>query len=214
MRNATRYLAAGFVFGMTSLLSPIASAGVVSFGDGVFNLISASGTGEAIIFSEVTDGATIRFEATNNLVGADRFLGMQAGNIINGLQLAGGGGSTTQFTLSSNLLVTLDSYTTSSTGFFLGAPVMNVTGSGVNSTGNLINAQNINAAFASGPLTLQPNELYTVDIVPSTAGTQAFVSSFTFTVAAVPEPSTMGILTLACGAGCFYHRRKKSAIRK
>lgn len=190
------------------LTSQSVSAGVIDFGDGDFTPISNSGTGDAVSFSETSNGVTLTFTATDNLVGGDRFIGMQVGNVINGLHLGGGGGSTLEFTVSSDSLVTLDSYTTSAGGFFLGGAGFNVAGPGVNSVGNLIGANDINSAFASGPLLLQPNQDYTFTVTPVGSAVQSYVSSFT--VSAVPEPSSACVLMLVGIGGWLYRRRDQT----
>lgn len=182
------------------------SAGIVTFGDGIFTPISNHSTGDAVSFSENSAGATITFAATSNLVGGNRFLGMQVGNVINGLHLGGGGGSTLSFTMNSNQPVMLERYTTAATGFFLNSPAISIVGPGVDSIGNLINSRSIDSVFASGPLAIQANQDYTFTVSPTGAGVQGFVSSLT--VSAVPEPSSAGFLLAALGAQSLRRRRR------
>ena len=73
---------------LVAILNGTIEGDTVDFTDGVFKVVlDAPAIGdEPVIFSETTAGATLTFESTANLVGIERFLGIQPGVVPNSLQ--------------------------------------------------------------------------------------------------------------------------------
>jgi len=185
-----------------------AQADVVDFTDGNFTEIMPSGVANApTIFSESVQGATLTFESTSNLVGIERFLGLQQGVTSNGLHLGGGGGSTLQFTVSSDQDIQLVSYATDGGGFFIGDRTFDIVGLGASSTGNLLDPGSPMNLLAGGPVTFLAGEIYTFDIQNGGAVDQAFISSFSFS--AIPEPGSASVLLFTALATGLVRRRRK-----
>jgi len=186
-----------------------AQADVVNFTDGNFTVITPSGIGNApTVFSETVLGATLTFESTVNLVGTERFLGLEQGMTSNGLHLGGGGGSTLQFTVSSDQDIQFLSYATDGGGGFLGDRTFDISGLGASSIGNSLAPGNPTNLVAGGPITLLANEVYTFDIQNGGAADQAFISSFDVQ-AAVPEPGSASILLMTVLGTRLMRRRRK-----
>ncbi|MEM7252028.1 MAG: VPLPA-CTERM sorting domain-containing protein [Pseudomonadota bacterium] len=186
-----------------------AQADPVNFVDGNFNLIATGGPGaEARIFSETVGGSILTLEATLNLVGAERFLNMVLGNPNNGLHLGGGGGSTLEFTVTPSTDVILNSYSTVSSGFFLGTPTLDITGPGVSSLGNSLAGGNPSNALTGGPLSLEAGETYLFDVQGTGASVQTFISEFDITP--VPLPAAAWMLAGAMLSLVAVRRRRKT----
>jgi hypothetical protein len=158
------------------------------------------------VFSESVLGATVTFESTANLAGVRRFVGLQQGVTSNGLHLAGGGGSTLEFTVSSNTDILLESYSTDTGGFFVGDATLDIVGLGVSSLGNSLDQGVAENLLAGGPVTLLAGEIYTFEIQDGGAVDQAFISEFSFK--AIPEPGSACVLLFTILATGFVRRRQ------
>jgi len=181
-----------------ALIPGLGKAAVIDFTDGIFSTIVDSGiNNEPVIFEELADGVTFTLESTLNLVGTERFLGIRPSVPSNGLHLGGGGGSTIEFTLLVDHDVTLDSYSTDTGGAFLGMATFDVVGGTISSLGNSLAQGLASETFATGPLALTANTLYTFNIQNTGAGVQSFVDSISFTAnASVPLPGSLSMFAL------------------
>ena len=186
-----------------------ARAETVDLTDGLFTeieLAMAGGTPLDVprVFSETAGGVVFTFSATNNLVGVPRFNDLTSTGL--GIQLGGGGGSVIEFTLATSAPVTLDSYSTVSSGFFLGAPTFNISGGSIVSNGNALTEDIPANVFAGAPLLFEAGTIYTFGIENTGAAVQAFLGGIEFTVVPLPAPA----LLLASGVfGLLAHRRKR-----
>jgi hypothetical protein len=156
-------------------------------------------------FNPVGDGGTIfSLTPTDNLVGADRlFLDPSTG-----LQYGGGGGSSLSFDFMVNENISLESYTLSSSGFFLGDPIFNISqGATVLSSMNTSIASGETHSFNGGPLLLTAGTNYSFETQVSGAAIQSFVSSWTYSTTSVPEPGSAGLLAVA-GLAVGMRRRR------
>lgn len=150
-----------------------------------------------------TDGTRFIFTPTDNLVGGDRFLLSED----RGLHYGGGGGSTLSFDFTANRDIELESYTLSSSGFFLSNPSFNIMeGTTVLSSSNTSNDSGDTHNFNGGPIALAANTTYSFETQVSGAGVQAYMSSWTYSVSAVPEPGAFSLLMLA---GSFAGLRRR-----
>ena len=127
--------------------------------------------------------------------------------------MVAGGGSTLSFDFSSNENIVLNSYTLSSSGFFLGNPLFHIQqGASVLSANNTSNSSGDTHVFNGGPLLLNGGTTYTFQTQTGTtgAGVQAFMASWDYSVA-VPEPS--GIMTLGAFSLLLIRRRRMRLAR-
>lgn len=188
-----------------------ARAETVDLTDGLFTeieLAMAGGTPLVVprVFAETAGGVVFTFTATNNLVGVPRFNDLTSTGL--GIQLGGGGGSVIEFTLATSADVTLDSYSTVSSGFFIGMPppTFNISGGSIVSTGNALTEDIAAIVFAGAPLLFEAGTIYTFGIENTGAAVQAFLGGIEFTVVPLPAPA----LLLASGVfGLLAHRRKR-----
>jgi len=180
------------------LVSSIAEAQdfVVDFTDADFTVIVDSGIGGVpVVFSESVGLNTLTFESTLNLVGIERFINLTPMQTSSGIQIGGGGGSTLAFTVSSDVDMILDSFDGS--GFSaLPAPMFDVSGPGVSSSGNAIPIATSTSFFNGGSILLEADEVYTFNVTNGGATTQGFIRSFSVTQA-VPEPSGAALIAMA-----------------
>ena len=205
------------LWAMTFLLAaiPVATiqADVVDFTDGVFTTLLNSGVDDTpVIFSESITGATLTFQSTNNSVGTPRFVFLEPGMPSNGLQLGGGSGSTTEFTITPSADVIFESYsTTSGAGLFLGTRTLDLTGPGVSSLGNSLtfgNPTNLLNGSPSG-LLLAGGTTYTAEIQSPVGGNgQAFIGSFEVTAVNVPEPTSAVLIPMVAATIAIRRRRR------
>lgn len=196
------------VAGLIVLFPSIAAAQsyVVDFTDSDFAVVVDSGiNGVPVVFTETVGGATLTFESTANLVGITRFINLVPMQTSSGIQIGGGGGSTLQFTLSSNVDMILDTFDGSGNAG-VSPPIFDVTGPGVSSVGNTVPIVSATSPFNGGPLSLQANDLYTFSVTNGGALTQGFLRSFGVTV--IPEPSSATLVFVASLAGCLTRRRR------
>lgn len=139
-------------------------------------------------FVQTDMGVTFTFTPTDNFVGGPRWINPGSSN---GLFFGGGGGSSIEFTFTTDTNVTLDTYTIGNV-FHLGNPQFDILD---NTLSNISSGNNTNIdgtfVFNSGPLTINAGELYTVDITTIGAGVQSAFTSWEFTSTAVPEPSSL-----------------------
>ena len=150
-------------------------------------------------FSKTDEGVTFSFSPVGNLVGAPRFISSDTG-----LRFGGGGGSSLEFTFSTDTDVTLDSYTLRR--FILGNPDFDIRdGANVISGGNDASAVG-DFNFANAPVALQAGTTYSFVANTTGAGIQANLSSWEFSV--VPEPSSaqLSILMLMVAFGLLRRR--------
>lgn len=177
---------------VSSLWMTQVSAGSVNFTGGVvpFFTMVTSPTGAAAAFSVSDEGRTFTLTPTDNLVGADRWVG----NDTNGIAFGGGGGSTIEFELMVDGDVELDDYIIGG-GFKLNNPVMTFL-DGVNPIGS---SGDVNVAgtfaFPGGSLLLSAGTSYTVNFSPIGAGVQSALAGFNFTP--VPVPGALVLLVPA-----------------
>lgn len=141
-----------------------------------------------------SDGTQFIFTPTNNLVGSDR---LQL-DPTTGLRYGGGGGSSLSFDFVSNRDISLNSYTLSSAGFFLGDPTFRVLETAtVLSEDNTSNSSGDTYSFNDGPIEITANTTYSFETQVSGAGIQAYMGSWSYSVTAIPEPSSFALLVLA-----------------
>ena len=150
-----------------------------------------------------SDGTLFTFVPTDNLVGGARFLLSDD----RGLQYGGGGGSTLSFEFSTSQDISLESYTLSSMGFFLGNPSFSILeGAAVLSSTNTSNNSGDTHGFNSGPIALTAGTTYSFDVQVAGAGVQAFMGSWTYTTTSIPEPGTFAALVVG---GLFISLRRR-----
>lgn len=151
-----------------------------------------------------TDGTIFDLLPTDNLVGGNRFLLSET----SGLHYGGGGGSTLSFDFSVNQDISLDSYTLSSSGFFLGNPSFNIMeGAVVLSSTNTSNSSGDTHAFNGGPIDLTAGTTYSFEAQVVGAGVQAFMGSWSYTPTNIPEPGSFCVLS-AIGFAALSRRRR------
>ncbi len=151
-----------------------------------------------------SDGTVFDLLPTNNLVGADRFLL----SLSTGLHFGGGGGSTLSFDFTPSNSITLESYTTPSSGFILGNPTFDIRqGISVLSATNDADTNGTTFLFNGGPVSLTAGTTYTFQVTNSGAGIQSFMESWTYSRSAIPEPSTLAVMGL-CGLAMTVRRRR------
>ena len=140
-----------------------------------------------------SDGIVFSLLPTNNLVGGDLFQLSET----TGLHYGGGGGSTLSFDFSVNKDITLESYTLSSSGFFLGDPTFNIQlGDLILSSENTSNNSGDTHNFNGGPLHLTAGMVYSFETQVFGAAIQAYQESWTYT-SIVPEPGALTLLGLS-----------------
>jgi len=181
-----------------------AQAATVDLADGMFTPIPETALGDPEIFSETIDGVTFTFSATKNFGGTPRFNNLTTAGI--GLHVGGGGGSVLEFTLEVDAAVTLDSYSTVSTGFFLGSPTFGINGNNVASTTNPLPGEPTNL-FDGGPLLLDAGTLYTFNIENPGEAVQGFIAGIDFTTV-VPLPAPIILLASGLLGVCARRRRR------
>ena len=151
-----------------------------------------------------TDGTVFTFEPTNNFVGSDRLLLSPS----NGLHYGGGGGSTLSFDFWTDRDITLEQYTLSSNGFFLGNPDFHMLdGVTVLSANNTSNSAGDAYTFNGGTLDLAAGTVYSFEVQTSGAAIQAYMASWQYSASAIPEPAS-GIVLL--GAYAILRRRRRN----
>ena len=151
-----------------------------------------------------TDGTIFGLTPVNNLVGMPRFLLSDT----NGLHYGGGGGSTLAFDFTVSHDINLESYTLSSTGFFLGNPDFTILdGVTALSSNNTSNNSGDTHNFNSGPISLTAGTVYSFQTETFGAGIQAFMGSWTYSRTAIPEPTTWGVLAFLSTSVIVRRRR-------
>lgn len=183
------------------LAGSIAQSASVDLTDGTFGVVGV----DSDTITETSAGVTFTLQSTDNLVGAPRWIGLPGGDLLNGLQVGGGGGSTIEFTFTVDQDVTLTGYgTNQSAGFALGAPIFDVLDGAtvllddalINdpTSTNISNSAGENDIVVSGlSIALIAGTSYTFDINDGGAAVQGFFTSFEFDVnsAAIPVPAAL-----------------------
>ena len=162
-------------------------------------------------FQPIGSGGTIfDFTPTNNLVSFPRFqLSSQRG-----LRYGGGGGSSLEFTFSTNQDILLNSYTLASSGSILGDPTFAIkAGDTILSNSNTSTGNGNTYSFNSGPISISSGQEYTFEVINSGAAIQSYMDSWDYSVSAVPEPG--GVLFLSSLYLIFTtsRRRKRQLVR-
>jgi len=181
-------------------------AATVDLTDGAFSAVSyetfvQGAIGPIVAFSETVDGVTFAFERTS---GQFRRIGPWGdGNFDNPpfeLDLGGGGGSASGFSLVVSHDVTLNTFSGMAQQFVT-APTFDVTGSGVSSLGNAFSVSGFVGSdlpgtdgFVGGALNLVAGENYQFTVTNAGAATLGFFTGFEFTAAPVPLPSALALL--------------------
>ena len=179
---------------LSVVLTSGAHAETVDLADGLFTEIAPATDGGTTlgvprVFTEIAGGVVFTFTATNNLGNVPAFNNLTTPGL--GIQLGGASGSVIEFTLATSANVTLDSYSTMSSGFFFGAPTFDITGGSIASAGNTL-ADDIAAnLFTGGPLLFQAGTIYTFDIQNTGDFTQSFLGGIEFTVVPLPAPALL-----------------------
>jgi hypothetical protein len=147
-------------------------------------------------FQPVGSGGTIfDFTPTNNLVSFPRFqLSAQRG-----VRYGGGGGSSLEFTFSTDQDILLNSYTLASSGSILGDPTFAIkSGDSILSNSNTSIGNGNIYSFNSGPIAIRSGQDYTFEVINSGAAIQSYMDSWNYTVTAVPEPGAVLFLSSLC----------------
>ena len=207
-------LACGFVLGGLS-----AQAATMDFTDNSFastpTYAFAGPAGPVVEFSEAVPGGTVTFSP-----GQFRNIGPWGdGSFADGvysLIIGGGGGSPASFEMVSTVDITLNGYNGLGAVSGFTTAVFNVTGAGVNSTGNTFTTGGFDGqpgqdySFAGGALSMIAGETYLFSITNSGSITSSRFYSFDFSVAPVPLPA--GAVFLLGGLAAFgVMRRRQTA---
>lgn len=152
-----------------------------------------------------SSGTIFDFTPTNNQVSFPRFqLSDQRG-----LRYGGGGGSTLEFTFSTNQDISLESYQLASSGSILGDPTFAIkAGDTILSNSNTSVGNGNTYSFNSGPINISSGEVYTFEVINSGAAIQSYMDSWNYTVTAVPEPGTVLFLSSTCLISAITRRRR------
>lgn len=146
---------------------------------------------------------------------------------MNGLQVGGGGGSTTSFSITADADVTLTGYGTNEAGgFSLGFPTFDLSLGAATllddqnlrdpASTNIFNTAGENDIVVSGlSLDLDVGETFIIDINGIGAGVQSFFTSFEFEAQSTggpidPVPVPAGLPLMLAGLGALAWMRRKT----
>lgn len=148
-----------------------------------------------------SDGTAFVLTPTDNLVGGDRFLLSPT----NGLSFGGGSGSTLSFDFTPNANIQLESYTIGG-GLSVNNPIFDIReGATVLS---MSNDGDTSGSFAGGPIALQGGTTYNFIVTTPGAAFQRQMASWNYSLTAVPEPSSCGVLAFLAGVAVIQRRRR------
>ena len=190
--KALHYVSAAIVLFVAS----ISPAGTIDFTSGIPVFPDPPA------FSKSDEGVTFSFEPVNNLVGSPRWI-----SSASGLRIGGGGGSSLEFTFTTDSAVTLDSYLLADFGILGNADFDVRDGATVLSAANNANAAG-SSAFTGAPVSLTPGTTYSFVVNTSGAAIQANMSAWTFSV--VPEPASNILALAGISLMCLLARRRRS----
>ena len=207
------------VAGLFTICTTSAHAARIDLDDNSFASVVYS-FGPIVEFTENTGGVTFEFKS---VLGKFRSIGTWSNGFFDdppfGMDIGGGGGSASGFTLSANKDVTLNSF--EGLGNFGNTnPLIDISGLGVDSQGNTFSSVGFLSRpeeistnlFVGGPLSLTAGEVYTFTVTNSSASTRGHITGFDFSVAAVPVPAALPLLATAFAAiGLLSWRRRQKA---
>ena len=197
-----------------AVLATSAQAVTVDLTDGDFTTVTGTIIpGDPLVFTETAGGVTFTFTALNNLVGVTRFLSGAGDDFSDGIVFGGGGGSSTQFSISSSQDVSVTSYSGRNSRFLVN-PRLSVSAGGSTLVSGRPFTSDADSSYSlpNALGNLLANVDYTLTVTNAGSTTQGFLTGFEFepVSAAVPLPASLPLLLAGLGGIAVMRRRRRS----